>query len=460
MTRATGGFGRFVREAHCAGELVVQPRMGFSAPADMRNGLIATKTARATTVGTITLDSYTRLGDQAAIRSALRRGVPLNGYPIVTFDVATTRSVLAGVRDRGFPVQVRHGSAVPMEIFAGLAALGIDSTEGGPVSYCLPYGRVPLAESVRNWARCCESFAGSGEFGVQPHLETFGGCMLGQLCPPGQLVALSVLEALFFERHGMRSLSVSYAQQTNPEQDRAAIRALRRLCAELLTDVEWHVVVYTYMGLFPRTTAGARGLLAHAVELAATTDSERLIVKTAAEAHRIPSIEENVAALEYAAEVAKRRRQHPECSTEDDSQVYAEARALLDAVLNLHPDIGRALALAFGRGYLDIPYCVHPDNAGRSRSHLDGQGRLRWSDLGALPIKRQADPVRTRSVTSTELLEMLSYMRNKFDRGGLAHDDEHVAVRKDGRPHRCVDAEVQCASPFLRSPLFSDVCYG
>lgn len=102
---------------------------------------------------------------------------------------------------------------------AVLTALTRDATEGGPVSYCLPYGRTPLAESVRNWTEGVRRFAALRELGTEPHLETFGGCLLGQLCPPSLLVAVSVLEALFFHRHGVRDVSVSYAQQTHPAQD-------------------------------------------------------------------------------------------------------------------------------------------------------------------------------------------------------------------------------------------------
>ena len=63
--------------------------------------------------------------------------------------------------------------------------------------------------------------------GGRAHLETFGGCLLGQLCPPSLLVAISVLEALFFVQHGLRSVSLSYAQQTHPAQDIEALAALR-----------------------------------------------------------------------------------------------------------------------------------------------------------------------------------------------------------------------------------------
>lgn len=409
-------FGEFVRRHGGSGALVVQPRMGFSDPAQMRAGLAAVKQARATTVGTITLDSYTRVGELAAIETAFREGIALNGYPIVSYDRSVTEGVLDGLRDDTFPVQVRHGSAVPNDIFKALAKSWINATEGGPVSYCLPYGRTSLAQSIRNWTECTKVFARLREIGVQPHLETFGGCMLGQLCPPSELVAISLLEALFFYQHGIRSISLSYAQQTNMEQDLEAVAALRRLCAELLPTQNWHVVIYAYMGVYPATDEGAYRLLGKATELAVRSGAERIIVKTVAESRRIPTIAENVAALERASRVASVVSPGGALG---DTETYAEARTLVEAVLSLDPDVGRALELAFKQGYLDIPYCVHPDNNGRARSYLDVDGKLRWAELGELPLRRLVRAGRSRKVTSSGLLEDLSYVRTKFDREAL-----------------------------------------
>ena len=421
-------FGEFVRHRHDAGALVVQPRMGFGDPKQMRAGLLATRAARAATVGTITLDSFTRLGDLDSVERALREGLGLNGYPIVSHDPTVTRSMLADVAGQDFPVQVRHGSAAPQDVIRSALAVGLHATEGGPVSYCLPYGRTPLRESVRNWRESCELLAGSGG---RPHLETFGGCMMGQLCPPSQLVAISVLEALFFQQNGLTSVSVSYAQQTNLVQDQEAIGALRELCGELLSGVDWHVVVYAHMGRYPSTARGALDLLARAAELAVSTGSERLIVKTVAEAHRIPTIEENVAALEHATTAA--------AATEPDSmavavrhgQVYREARALIEAVLACHADIGTALLQAFARGLLDVPYCLHPDNAGRTRGYLDADGKLCWADIGALPLAGLVEP-RRQEVTSASFLAALSYVRNTFDSPALTvrqMERDHEQVR-------------------------------
>ncbi|MEN3586575.1 methylaspartate mutase [Streptomyces sp. ZYX-F-203] len=412
---APAGFGAFVRGAP---ELVVQPRMGFGSPDLMRRGLLATRAAAGTTVGTLTLDSYTRVGDLAAARRAVEQGADLNGYPLLTHGPDATRRLLEGIAAPAFPVQVRHGSAAPQDIVRGLLAADLHATEGGPVSYCLPYGRTPLAESVRNWAESCELLAAARGDGVEPHLESFGGCMMGQLCPPSLLVALSMLEGLFFVQHGLRSISLSYAQQTDESQDEEAVRALRRLSAELLPpDTDWHVVVYTYMGVYPRTPAGALALQDRAVRLAVRTGAERLIVKTAVEAQRIPTIAENVAALESSARTA--RAAYGPVYEGVDSTVYAEARALVDAVRCLDRDLGRALLAAFRRGLLDVPFCLHPDNAGRSAGFVDAEGRLAWSSIGAMPIGDVVSPRPTAALTSGGLLDALHHVESRLDVEGL-----------------------------------------
>ncbi|MER7756251.1 methylaspartate mutase [Kitasatospora sp. NPDC097643] len=412
-------FGEFVARAHARGELVVQPRMGFSDPVEMRDGLLAVKGARATTVGTLTLDSYTRIGDHDAARRALADGLRLNGYPIVAQGAARTRAVLDGALDGRFPIQVRHGSARPQAIMTALAEAGLHATEGGPASYCLPYGRVPLRESVANWVECCRLLTAVRESGQEPHLETFGGCMMGQLCPPSLLVALSLLEGLFFCQNGVPDVSLSYAQQTDGDQDEEAVAALRRLAAEFLPTPSWHVVVYTYMGVYPQTPEGAADLLAASARLAVRSGASRLIVKTAAEAFRIPTVEENLTALEHAAAVAADTPRAATDPTAQDSEVYAEARAFVEAVLDLDGTVARSLPLAFERGYLDVPFCLHPDNAGRSRSTIDGSGRLRWTALGSMPLGPSAVTARTRPLTSAGLLSSLSYVQHTYDRTEL-----------------------------------------
>ena len=371
-------------------------------------------------------------------RAALESGTELNGYPIVVHGTAITRAVLAGVADDDFVVQVRHGSPNPEDIVAALVEIGLHATEGGPVSYCLPYSRTPLVTSVEHWARACERLTAVRETGVEPHLETFGGCMMGQLCPPSLLVAISVLEAMFFRQHGLRSVSLSYAQQTNPDQDREAVSALGRLAAERLGDVESHLVVYAYMGVYPRTRAGATRLLVEhalyeAARLAVRSGAARLIVKTAAEAFRIPTITDNIDALQTAAAAAAAERRTPVVDRVEETGIYAEASTLIDAVLELGADVGRALAHAFRLGYLDVPYCLHPDNAGRARSAIDPTGRLGWSRLGSLPIRGLVRPAGTSDLTAAGLLTALSYVERRYDAPGL---DEYLVSPIHASPAR------------------------
>ncbi|MEC3978516.1 methylaspartate mutase [Amycolatopsis sp. H20-H5] len=397
--------GAFVRRSAA---LVVQPRMGFATAGAMRAGLAAVRGAGLPAVGTITLDSYTRVGDHAAARRALDGGRPLNGFPIVAHGPAVTDAVLDGLAGPDFPVQVRHGSAVPGDIVRAMERSGLVNTEGGPVSYCLPYGRTPLAESVANWRRAADLLAARDEV---CHVETFGGCLLGQLCPPALLVAVSVLEAVFFRQRGLRSLSLSYAQQTNAAQDLEALAALRSLATRLLPGVRWHIVLYTYMGVFPRSESGALRLIADSARLAVRGGAARIIVKTSAEAHRIPTVEENLRSLRLVHDTAAATG--PGTGPVPDTGLAAEATALVEAVLSLDPDVGEALILAFRLGLLDVPYCLHADNAGRTRSVLDSRGRLRWASVGRLPLPRLASGARR--VGAADLLRMLSAVERRYD---------------------------------------------
>lgn len=422
-TAGTGRFAAHVRGARESGALVVQPRMGFAGARRMREGLRAVRDVAAPTAGTVTVDSYTRVGEYARALEALRSGAELNGFPLVAHGADGTRGVLDGLASGDFPVQVRHGSALAERLVATACAAGADATEGGPVSYCLPYGRVPLRESVRAWSRCCELVAARAE---PMHLETFGGAMLGQLCPPSMLVALSVLEALFFREHGVRSLSLSYAQQTHPGQDLEALGALRRLAGERLGGadgaVDWHVVLYTFMGVFPRSAAGAFRLLEESARLAVRGGADRLVVKTPAEAHRIPTVEENVGALEFASAVAADERGRAltrPAPVPGRYGVYEEAVLLVDRVLEQAPTVGAALERSFAAGLLDVPYCLHPDNANRARAVVDPWGVLRWADPGRVPLPRRTgsgpEPEARGPVGSRRLLDMLGFNARRFD---------------------------------------------
>lgn len=398
--------------------LLLQPRMGFSDIAEMSEGLRETQASGVPVVGTITLDSFTRTNQYEQAESALVDGSPLNGYPLVAHGAERTRQLVEDSTGNRIPIQVRHGSARPYDIFQVMLDAGIDMTEGGPVSYCLPYGRVPLAESVEQWTRSVRLLASHQSGNRVVHLESFGGCMLGQLCPPDLLVALTILEALFFREHGLHDVSLSYAQQTHAGQDLEALAALRALAGKYLHDMDWHVVVYTYMGLYPETRAGAERLLVQSALLVRWAGCERLVVKTAQESRRIPTVAENIESLRLADQAFRNSR--TQAPPAEDGGILERAELFVSTVLGMGSGVGPALLAAFRRGVLDVPYCLHPDNAKRARSGIDEDGRLIWTDPGDMPICRFLGPLPSGRVRAADVLAMLSYVRRTFDRDGPA----------------------------------------
>lgn len=417
LTRPPQDLSAYVRNAT---GLLVQPRMGMSDPQAMAAGLHAVSTVGPQAVGTITLDSYTRVGDHEGARAALAGGGQLNGFPLVLLGPEVTREVAAAAGER--PVQVRHGSARPQQIFRTMVEAGLSASEGGPVSYCLPYGRTPLAESVAHWRDATQELAHSSrECGRRAHLETFGGCLLGQLCPPSLLVAITLLEAMFFVQNGVHDVSLSYAQQTDQQQDLEALAALRHLAGQLLGPrVDWHIVLYSYMGQFPRTVAGANLLVRRGAELAVLGGAERIVVKTSAEAYRLPTVAENVESLRAVSATAQRCAETSGAGQVDCAEMLQECSALVGAVLQLSDDIGTALLKAFATGLLDVPFCLHQDNRGATGTLIDARGRLVWAATGNLPLPGGSQRSGGRRVGSRELLRMLGHTADRYDRLALA----------------------------------------
>jgi methylaspartate mutase epsilon subunit len=409
-------------QAHArAGQpVIVQPRMGFSAIPAMQSGLSAVKDLSVKRIGTITLDSMTRQRLWDEIERAVKAGTPLNGFPIVTYGGEVTRAMLKGLQCADFPVQVRHGSPLPQRVFQVAHEAGIDAIEGGPISYCMPYGRVPLAHCIAAWHEAITYWATAGrEAGAIHHLESFGGCMMGQLNPPALLAAISILESRFAVERGMQSISLSHSQGTNMSQDVGAILALRRLAQQHIPEtVNWHIVLYTWMGVFPESPEGARRIIQDSGILAAIAGAERVIVKTAVEAFQIPTIEDNTRALQWVADSAEQalRLKPNSNSLEHAEEIYADANHIVEAVLNLDASLDKAILRAFKKGILDVPFCFHPDNRNEARAALDSRtGIIRWERTGKIPINHSETTRATTTLTADSLLKNLTFNQRKYD---------------------------------------------
>lgn len=417
-------FSTFINKIKAQEKIVIQPRMGFGSIEEMRTGLLQVKSISAPTIGTITVDSFTRQGDFHTPQKYLQSGEALNGFPIVTHGAQKTQKMIQGIESGFFPVQLRHGTPLPEKLFQVMIDSGIYATEGGPISYCLPYSRVPLEEAIGSWTRSCHYFSRKEvELGAKIHMESFGGCLLGQLCPPSLLVAVSLLEGIFFQRHGVNSVSLSFTQGISMLQDWGALKALRKLGEHYLSDnLDWHIVLYTFMGKFPYTPQGAKRLINDSVLLAMNAACERLIVKTTSEVFRIPKISDNISALKLAFRQAEKsfwNATAPARVNEFYESIFLESKTIVDTVLNLSEDINKCISIAFSEGLLDIPYCLHPDNRGMANSYIDNNGAIRWGDIGKLPLSKKIIPLQKKMkslVTSNQLLEMINFNVNKYDK--------------------------------------------
>ncbi len=396
--------------------LYVQPRMGMASVRDMRKGIKSVRDLKIPAIGTITLDSYTRMGQFEEAKKALRAGLDLNGFPLLAYSCQEIIDSLSSLASEDFLIQVRHGTAKPEKIFKRLVQCNLFVTEGGPVSYCLPYSRTPLEEAISSWKKACLILA---DYPTKSHLESFAGCILGQLCHPSILVALGILEALFFQKNGLRDISLSYAQQYSIFQDLAAVSAQKRLAHLYLSkELSWHIVIYTFMGLFPETRKGYERILEESVNLATLSGAKRLIVKTYEESFQIPSVDSNLIALTKAYDFYSVSPKNANYDEEEEELIFSQSKTLIDAVLNLDKKIENGLYKAFKAGYLDVPFCLHPDNQRLATCRIDQRGYLQWISVGKLPIKPKNDSFQafsTSPLTSHRFLQMLEFNRKKFD---------------------------------------------
>lgn len=393
-------FNKYILETSQRLGPLVQPRMGVSMMEEMREGLIRTAGANDATVCTITLDSFTRVCDFSSASRAIEKKSKLNGFPLVSHDTEVVKGLVEFVKQRlKKPLQVRHGSAKPSRLFKRMAEVGLTATEGGPISYCLPYSRLPIREAIADWKSACNYLADGSDVS---HIESFAGCMMGQLCDPAILVALNILEAKFLTQNRISSVSLSYAQGISLVQDRAALRVLREMASHYLDQTPHHLVVYVFMGLFPRSVGGYCRITKDAAAAAKHEHIERIIVKTPAESRRIPTFDENVASLDYTRHALN--LDHGEIASLDESEyerIAFNAKALVENTLSLNEDVGEALALAFEKGLLDVPYCLHSDNINASRTTISNGYYY---------------PVPSKTQSSIQFLQDLKHNQRQYDR--------------------------------------------
>ncbi|MBY8851906.1 methylaspartate mutase, partial [Saccharothrix sp. MB29] len=336
-----------------SGRPVMQPRCGVGGHREMLDLLRTLEAGAEPGMLSVTIDSHTRLKHFAA------------------------------------PLEVRHGSPDGRELFAVALASGITSFEGGGIGYNLPYSRdVPLAESLAAWREVDAVCGALADDGVLVERELFG-TLTGVLVPPSISLASTLVEALLAVEQGVRCVSVAYPQGGEVHQDVAALRAIGVLAERYLPGVQVFPVLHTFMGVFPDDRSRADALILHGALTGRLGGAAKVITKTRAEAHGIPSAADNVDGILTSALACSPLIDFVRL---DEERVAEELAWVVDEVVDLvEPlldggDLAARACAAFESGALDIPFSASVHARSAVVPMRDPSGAIRYRRTGALPF--------------------------------------------------------------------------
>ncbi|MDU0293223.1 methylaspartate mutase [Saccharothrix longispora] len=370
-----------------SGRPVMQPRCGVGGHREMLDLLRTLEAGAEPGMLSVTIDSHTRLKHFASARRALVESPDgLNGYPLVAHGWRRGRELDAAVTA---PLEVRHGSPDGRELFAVALASGITSFEGGGIGYNLPYSRdVPLAESLAAWREVDAVCGALADDGVLVERELFG-TLTGVLVPPSISLASTLVEALLAVEQGVRCVSVAYPQGGEVHQDVAALRAIGVLAERYLPGVQVFPVLHTFMGVFPDDRSRADALILHGALTGRLGGAAKVITKTRAEAHGIPSAADNVDGILTSALACSPLIDFVRL---DEERVAEELAWVVDEVVDLvEPlldggDLAARACAAFESGALDIPFSASVHARSAVVPMRDPSGAIRYRRTGALPF--------------------------------------------------------------------------
>jgi methylaspartate mutase epsilon subunit len=412
-------------------KILLQPRSGVPLLSDQIKVFKAFKSCGARVLS-YQVDSLTRnmnyAGAEEAIRESRASGdATLNGFPVVNHGVEGLRRIISEVKA---PLQTRHSTRDPRLLAEISYAGGVTAFEGGAICYNIPYYKdYPLDESIATW-QYVDRLTGlyHERYGISLDREFFG-TLTATLIPPSLAIVVGIIEATLAVRQGVKCVSLGYAEQGNRNQDIAAIRTLAAMAAEIIRnlgyqDVQINTVFHQYMAAFPDDPARAEGLIYNSAITAALSGATRVILKTAAEAYRIPTMEDNLHGISLvqrgvasaAAVEVDETRVSEECAI-----IRREVQAILDSVIMIgRGSIAEGVVAGFRRGFIDIPFAPSIYNRAEVMTARDNEGAVRFLSTGQLQFDR----------------DLREFHRSKMDErrrseGLLSSKDNHLLVEKD-----------------------------
>lgn len=129
----------------------------------------------------------------------------------------------------------------------------------------------------------------------------------------------------------------------------------------------------------------------------------------------IPTLKTNLTSLKKAYDFSTSSFLPVAHDSAEEEIIFSQAKTLIESTLNLDSNISISLYKAFKSGFLDVPFCLHPDNRRLTSCAIDNNGYLQWISTGNLPLKPIKSSINLPSLTSQQFLKMLAFNRQKFD---------------------------------------------
>ena len=375
-------------------KMLVQPRGGFPTY-NQQYALYEYFVEANVDVLPLTIDSNTRLNDYATAKKMLRLSEEndmdmLNGYPLVTHGYRTTRKMITHFNK---PVSLRHGTPDARLLIETAIASGIFEIEGGPITYLLPYSKnFPLDKAFLYWKYVERVCANYSQLNEPINRESFGP-LTATLVPPSITIVIQLLEMLLSLEEGVKSFSVSFAQQGSMNQDivtGAVLKKLARHYAEAIDcgDATVNLVYHQWMGAFPTNQDFADQLINLSTVIASMVGADKIITKTRQEATGIPTKEANaktVADTQYCLRILNGL---PKVVDEEEEEMLTlQVTSIMEAVFNDPADtLWRKVFNSIKNGVIDVPFSPHIINQNEMITIRDAGKNIRIIERGNVPI--------------------------------------------------------------------------
>jgi len=343
----------------------------------------------------LTIDSNTRLNDYGTAKKMLRLSEEndidmLNGYPLVNHGYRTTRKMMTHFNK---PVSLRHGTPDARLLIETAIASGIFEIEGGPITYLLPYSKnFPLDKAFLYWKyveRVCANYSKLNE---PINRESFGP-LTATLVPPSITIVIQLLEMLLSLEEGVKSFSVSFAQNGSMNQDIVTGEVLKKLAkhyAEKIdcADATINLVYHQWMGAFPMNKDFAEQLINMSTVIASMVGADKIITKTREEASGIPTKEANAKTVANTQYTLRILNGLPKVVDEEEEEILTlEVMAIMEAVFNDSADtLWRKVFNSIKNGIIDVPFSPHIINHNEMITIRDANKNIRIINRGNVPI--------------------------------------------------------------------------